>query len=164
MGITNLDGNPRPDMIVMAYDAPDGPNRFGYKVGLNLNQDGVAESWSPTGYIPVDGVGDVGLGAGMALVNLDGDSRPDMVLMAYDPTPNDRNTFRYRVGWNLDASGTAESWDPGFQTIPGVGRSAQGADLALFDLNSDGVMEMILMAYDNPSDGNTFRYKVVPAP
>src|SRR4051812_6972739 len=58
LAVTNLDGNPRPEMILMAYDAPAGPNNFRYKVGFNLNTGAVAASWGPM--IQVPGVGDLG--------------------------------------------------------------------------------------------------------
>ena len=96
--VTNLDQDPRPEMILMAYDAPQGANNFRYKVGWNLGMDGKTMQWSRM--TQIEGVGSVGDGAGLALADLDGNGYPEMVLMAYD-NPDGGNSFRYRIGWDL---------------------------------------------------------------
>ena len=218
MAVANLDSNRRPDLILMAYDSPSGPNNFRYKIGWNLNANGVAASWTdlapvpdlgwegqgaaavvgnfnggrpdsvfvaydnPTGpnvfrytigwdvntagvatswthVPPVPGPGWEGQGAGAALGNLDGDPRPDLVLMAYDD-PAGANNFRYTIGWNLDAAGIATDWTTGPQ-LPGVGWEGQGAGLAITCLDSDRRTDWIFMAYDAPAGPNGFRYQVV---
>lgn len=157
--ITSLDADPRPDMVLMAYDNPSRDNNFRYKVGFNLNATGQAASWSGT--VQVNGVGWEGAGAGAAFANLDNDPRPELVLMAYDNPARD-NTFRWRVGWNLNASGVANNWDAGFATVPGLGWEGQGAGLAIANFDGDPRPDWLLMAYDNPARDNTFRYVVLP--
>jgi len=152
----DLDGSGRPELILMAYDAPSGGNSFRYRVGRNLNGSGEATSWGP--WQPVEGVGNSGEGAGMDLAQIDADPRPEMVLMAYD-APSGPNSFRYRVGWNLGANGAASSWSSWIQ-VAGVGSRGDGAGLTLEDLNGNGRPEMILMAYDDPNGQNDFRYRV----
>lgn len=156
--VTNLDDDPRPDMILMAYDAPGGANNFRYKVGWNLNAAGVAARWD-AGFFMVDGVGWEGQGAGMAVASLDADPRPELLLMAYD-NPARANDFRWKVGWNLDASGRAQRWDPGFRVVPGLGWEGAGAGLAVGNLDSDPRPDLIFMAYDDPPQANNFRYVV----
>ena len=154
--LIDLDGNGRPELILMAYDNPAGPNSFRYKVGMNLNISGIAASWSST--IEVAGVGDEGQGAGVAFTNLDANPRPEIVLMAYD-NPAGPNSFRYKIGWNVNSSGVAASWSATIQ-VDGVGNEGQGADLDFVDLDANGRPEMILLAYDNPSGPNTYRYRI----
>jgi hypothetical protein len=156
--VTNLDADPRPDMILMAYDNPDRDNGFRYKVGRNLDQNGATSDWTP-GFIAVPGVGWEGQGAGAALTNLDADARPEMILVAYD-NPAYGNTFRYRVGWNLGTDGVAASWSPNWTGVAGVGWEGQGADVLVTNLDDDVRPDMIFMAYDNPNQGNNFRYRV----
>ena len=156
IAITNLDRDPRPDLIVMVYDNPSGPNNFRYKIGWNLSPGGAVTSWS--GITSVPGVGDEGQGAGIAIGNLDTDPRPEMLLMAYD-NPAGPNTFRVRVGWNVNNAGIAASWS-NFTTLSGVGNEGQGAGIRLINTDNDARPEMLLMAYDNPSGPNTFRYTV----
>ena len=218
IAVANLDSNPRPEIVLMAYDNPPGANTFRYKIGWNVNTAGVASSWSaltevpgvgfegqgagiavanldsnprpeivlmaydnPPGPTPsatrldgmsirpvwpqvgaalteVPGVGFEGQGAGIAVANLDSNPRPEIVLMAYDNPPG-ANTFRYKIGWNVNTAGVASSWSA-LTEVPGVGWEGQGADLSIYDINGDGKPDIILMAYDNPLGGNSFRYKI----
>lgn len=154
--LINLDGNARPELVLMAYDNPSGPNNFRYQIGWNLNTSGVATSWS--NFIMVAGVGNEGQGAGLTFTNLDSNPRPDMILMAYD-NPSGPNNFRYKIGWNVGTNGVAASWS-GFVMVPGVGNEGQGADVDVLDMDGNGRPEMILLAYDNPSGANEYRYRI----
>ena len=140
----------------MAYDAPAGANNFRYRVGMNLDANGNAASWG--NIVEVGGVGWEGQGAGITFTNLDNNPRPEMLLMAYD-NPSGPNTFRYRVGWNVDAAGNAASWAP-YITVPGVGNEGAGADLDVADLDQNGRPDLILLAYDDPSGPNGYRYRI----
>jgi Bacterial TSP3 repeat len=154
--LIDLNGNGRPELVLMAYDNPAGPNTFRYRIGWDLNQAGNATLWSNIFEVP--GVGNEGQGAGLAFTNLDSDPRPEMILMAYD-NPSGPNTFRYRIGWNLDQGGNATTWS-NFIEVAGVGNEGQGTDVELADLDGNGRPEMILMAYDNPSGPNSYRYRI----
>jgi hypothetical protein len=159
-----IDADPRLDMVLMAYDAPSGPNEFRYRIAWNLDRDGNPTTLSGMPGVPwstnivAPGVGDEGQGAGARLIDLDGNSRPELVLMAYD-NPSGPNSFRYRIGWNVSTSGIAVSWSDVIQ-IDGVGNEGQGAGLTFVNLDGDPRPELVLMAYDNPSGPNTFRYRV----
>lgn len=154
--LIDLDGNGRPELVIMAYNNPAGPNNFRYRIGWNLDTSGVAARWSTSTQVP--GVGDEGQGAGLAFTNLDGNVRPEMILLAYD-NPSGTNSFRYRIGWNVSATGVATSWSNLIE-VGGVGNKAQGADVDLIDLDANGRPEMILMAYDNSSGINSYRYRI----
>lgn len=159
--VTSLDTNPAADLLLMAYDNPPGPNSFRYRVGFNLTSPmGFIPNWS--GVIEAPGVGFDAEGAGAAIANLNGDSRPELVLMAYDnfiaPTPTP-NTFRYRVGFDLGANGAAQSWGP-VHEVPGVGDEAQGADVLITSLDADPRRDMILVGTVNFPQANEFRYRV----
>jgi hypothetical protein len=145
-------------MVLVAYDNPEGPNSFRYKIGWNLDETGRTAHWSSV--IPVPGLGSEGCGAGVTFANVDGNPRPEMILMAYDD-PGGPNTFRYRVGWNISESGEALMWSDG-ETIPGVGNEAQGADVFAFNFDQrNSLPELFLMAYDNPDGPNTFRIMII---
>lgn len=156
IALADLDGNGVPEMILMAYDDPNGPNSFRYRVGRNLSAAGQAASW--TGQVQVPGLGNEGDGAGLAVADLDGNGRPEMILMAYD-APEGANTFRFRVGRDLDANGVATSWS-GATQVAGVGDAGEGADIAIGDIDGDGRLDMVLLAYDAPAGANEFRYRV----
>jgi len=162
--IGNIDSNAAPEILIMVYDNPAGPNNFRYRIGWNVNRDGIPTTQSGvpntpwSGTIQVAGVGDEGQGAGARLIDVDGNGRPELVLMAYD-NPAGPNSFRYRIGWNLNTSGIATSWS-NYVQVAGVGDEGQGAGLAFTDLDANGRPEMILMAYDNPAGPNSFRYRI----
>ena len=151
--VTNLDGDPRPEMILMAYDAPGGDNSFRYRVGFNLDLNLVAAGWTPNPII-VPGVGDDAQGAGAAITNLDDDSRPEPILMAYD-APQGPNSFRYRVGFNLGPDGLAARWSTEFLTIAGVSDDADGADIVVTNLDDYIRPEILPVAYDAPPGRTT---------
>ncbi|HJU39753.1 MAG TPA: tyrosinase family protein [Tahibacter sp.] len=159
VAIGQIDTNPRPDMLFIAYDNPARDNTFRYRVGFNVDTGGNA-TWAPN-FVEVPGVGWEGQGLGAAIVNLDTNARPDLVLLAYD-NPQRDNSFRYRTGLNLNASGVAATWQPGFQTLAGMGWEGQGAGLAITCLDTDRRADWIVMAYDNPQRDNSFRYRVLP--
>src|SRR4029077_4686478 len=69
VALGQIDADPAPDLVIMAYDNPSGQNNFRYRIGWNLNRDGNPTTqngvpmtpWS--GDIQVDGVGWEGQGA-----------------------------------------------------------------------------------------------------
>jgi len=156
VAMANIDLNARPEMILLTYLDESHANRFAYIIGWNISDSGSAESWSEPHYI--DGVGWEGQGADLVLTNLDGNSGLDMIVMAYD-NPEESNNFRYKIGWNLDSNGDAASWSS-LISVPGVGWEGQGAGIAITNLDGNDLPELILMAYDNPAGYNSFRYKV----
>jgi hypothetical protein len=152
VAFADIDHNGVQDMVVMAYDNPAGANTFRYRVGWNLGVDGTTNNWSAS--VEIGGVGDEGQGAGVALGDINDNGTLDMVLMA-----TDGSSFRYRVGWDLAANGTSANWSNPV-TVPGMGSVAEGADVVLADINLDGTLDMVLMAYDAPGGANNFRYRI----
>ncbi len=156
LAVTDLDGDSRPEIVLMAYDNPAGANSFRYVVGFDMDASGFVASWGPRQQVL--GVGWEGAGAGLTIGNLDGDPRPDAIFMAYDD-PAGANTFRLRIAYNLNASGVPQSVG-GIIRVGGVGHSADGAGIALGDLDADQRPDLVLMAYDNSARANTFRVKI----
>ncbi len=152
-----LDNNPMPELILMAYNSPPGPNSFYYMVGRNLNAGGMPTTgWSAP--IVVPGLGWEGQGAAATVGRINSNPRPDLVFVAYD-NPAGGNNFRYTIGWDLNAAGVATSWTSVYG-IPGLGWEGQGAGAALFNLDTNPRPELVLMAYDHPAGGNNFRYTI----
>jgi hypothetical protein len=111
IAIANLDSNPRPEIVLMAYDNPSGGNTFRYKIGWNVATNGVASSW---GYVnEVSGVGHEGQGADLAIYDINGNGKPDIVLMAYD-NPAGANSFRFKIGWDFVSTMSHEDNDNQF--------------------------------------------------
>lgn len=154
--LVDLNGNGRPEMIVMVYDNPSGQNNLRYRIGWDINSRGETSNWSRSQI--VDGMGWEGQGLGIAAANIDADPRPDLAVAVYD-NPSGQNNFRYKIGWNLGAGGAVSSWS-GVTQVDGVGWEGQGAGIALTNLDADPRPEMLLMAYDNPAGPNNFRVKI----
>ena len=156
IAFVNLDSDPRPDMILMAYIDVSGTKYFRYKIGWNVSTSGVASTWSSV--YQVAAVSAEAQGAGVAFVNLDGDPHPEMVLMAYNDVSGTK-VFRYKIGWNVGTNGVAASWGSTIQ-VPGVGAGAYGAGIAFVNLDANPRPEIILMAYDNSTGSKNLRYKI----
>jgi hypothetical protein len=157
VAIAQLDNNPKPDMILMVYENPQGANFFGYKIGWNLNYRGEAAKWST--YIKVPGVGWEGSGAGAVITQLDNDERPEMIFMTNDNPPKDFHFIRYRIGWNLDTKGKAAKWSYYMETL-GVNNKGFGAGTAITQLDNNEKPEIIFMAYDLDEKQDSFRYRI----
>ena len=109
VALTQLDSDPRPEMVMMGIDHPGGKsNEFWYTIGWNLDTTGNASSWSSVKKVGAPGwearYGDI------AFSQLDADPRPDIVLMTIDPTSQYFDSYRYIVGWNVDGNGDPTSW------------------------------------------------------
>jgi hypothetical protein len=158
MTIGNLDENPRPEIILMAYvQYPEKPSTFNYKIGWNVDTNGVAASWSNNKQIP--GIGLEEQGMGVTLAQLDNNPRPEMIVMAN--YFHEWNPYRYRIGWNLDTRGETSCWDKDYIEVFGVGMHSAGADVAVAQLDDNPKPELIMMIYDYPeSSFNFFRYRV----
>jgi hypothetical protein len=154
----DINGNGILDMFVMANDNPAGPNFYKYKVLYDLNSTGVASSSSVIKSIPT-GLNEVA-GSGMAIADIDRNGIPDLVLMSYDD-PSGPNSFVYKIGWNLNSNGDPTSWSSNI-VVSGVSDLAQGAGLAIADIDNNGILDIVLMALNPPGAGLLLqpRYKV----
>jgi hypothetical protein len=151
----DLNGNGRPDMLLMSLDNPPGDNSFRYRIGWDVNARGIASSWST--YVQLSAQSWEGQGAGVTFTQLDTNPRPEVILVSID-NPTGANTFRYRIGWNMDTAGNAV-WSNAFN-LAGVGDESQGAGVASTQLDADPRPELVFMGIDNPTGANTFRYRI----
>jgi hypothetical protein len=118
MAVADLSGDGRPDLVVLAGSR--------YRVGRSLDAVGaIAGGWGAWFDIPgwrfrasVD--------AGIALADLDGDGRPELVVFAIAARA-DRNRAYHRIGRALDADGAVTGGWSGWRAIPDWGRRRTGA-------------------------------------
>lgn len=153
--VVQLDGG-APELIAMAFDAPEGLNSIRYRVGYGLDANGVPAHWGEQIQGPT--MGERGQGAGVAVANIGGSPRPDAVFLVQEPR-QDGNVFIYVVGFDLDEAGKPATWGD-LHAIEGPRGSIDGAGVDVADVNHDGRLDLIVMSHGGPSNGATFVVQV----
>ena len=123
---------------MLAVDGRGEQNTGRYRVGRSLDASGaVSGGWGEWRQIPgwrfrsnAD--------AAIALADLDGDGRPDLIVFAIEVRAG-ANRAHYRVGRSLDADGAVTGGWTGWTQIPDwFPAENQGGDIAVADLDGDG--------------------------
>ncbi|HEY2763907.1 MAG TPA: galactose oxidase-like domain-containing protein [Pseudonocardiaceae bacterium] len=157
IAVADLNGDGTPDLIVLAVDNPDGRNAGYVRVGSGLRADGSIGGWGPWQQIP-DWFSWENQGADIAVADINGDGHLELVVLMVD-NPAGQNGGFYRSA-TIDGTGTVSGWTP-WATVPDWKFwENQGAGLAIADLNSDGVPELLVLAVDNPQARNAGYYCV----
>jgi hypothetical protein len=125
IAMADLNGDGRPEVIVFQIDSPEGANQGYCRVGWSLDAAGqVTGGWSPWIAVP-DWFAWENQGAGIAIADLDGNGRPEMVVFQVD-SPAGLNAGYYRVGWNLDADGQVSGgWSEWMRPTGSPGRTRE---------------------------------------
>ncbi|WP_418839332.1 MAC/perforin domain-containing protein [Phocaeicola sp.] len=115
---------------------------------------------STTGTRQVSGLGHINQGAGVAIGDIDKNGRPDMILMGID-NPKGKNNFWYKVLCDIDENGYY-SKESSILSISAEGWENSGGDIALCDLNNNGILDMVLLCTDKPTTaGRAYRWYYV---
>lgn len=160
IALADINGNGVVDLVVLHIDNPGGENHGYYRIGWNLGASGApAGGWSNIKPIP-GWFGAEDQGAGLAIADINGNGRPDLVVFHID-NPGGENHGYYRIGWNLDTAGNVTGgWSPVI-AIPGwFGAEDQGGGIAVADLDGDGRPELVVFHLDNPGGENHGYYRV----
>ena len=157
--VADIDQNGRPELIVFMVDNPAGQNQGKFQIGADLDVNGnVTGNWS--GWIDVpDWFSWENQGAGVAVTDLDGDGKPDLLVFQIDNAVEQNQAF-YKVGQSLDINGTVAGWSP-WRGVPAwFSWENQGGGIATTRRN--GKAEMVVMMVDNPPGKNVGYYRVLP--
>ena len=115
---------------------------------------------STTGTRQVSGLGHINQGAGVAIGDIDKNGRRDKILMGID-NPKGKNNFWYKVLYDIDENGYY-SKESSILSISAEGWENSGGDIPLFDLNNNGLLDMVLLCTDKPTTaGRAYRWYYV---
>ncbi len=156
VAVADLTGDGRPDVVVLMVDNPVGQNSGQYRIGRSLGADGNVASWGP--WLPVpDWFGWENQGAGIALADLDGSGRLDLIVFVVDNPPQ-QNQGYYRIGRDLRPDGGVSGWTPWLPVPDWYGWENQGADIDVTEI--DGETTLVLLTVDNPPGQNTGQFRL----
>jgi galactose oxidase-like protein len=163
IAVADVDGDGRPDVVLLMVDAPPGPNAAYYRIGRALDGAGVITggytAWQP---VP-DWSSDENDAAGVAVADVDGDGTLDLVVFRLD-APDGPNQGWFRVGRSLDpASGTVTGGWTTWQQIPDWFPAANaGGDITVADVDGDGRLDLVVLMVDAPAGPNAAYYRSGP--
>lgn len=160
IAVGDVSGTGRQDLVVLMVDNPPGKNRGLYRVGKSLNADGILTAgWGPWIDIP-DWFSFENQGAGLALWDLNGNGRLDLVAFMID-APQGQNQAFYRIGRSLDDNGNITGgWGDWIQIPDWFPWENQHGAIAINDLDGDGRPELVVFMIDNPPEQNQAYYRI----
>ena len=157
--VTELNGNDTPELVVAWVDNPSGENSAGYRVCWDLASTGKFSSCGESKHIPGH-IGSSTNGAGLEIVDLNGNGQPEMIFGWID-NPTDVNKGFYRVGWDVDSNGDSSDWWTDPKEIEGAfGPGNAGLGLTVDDLDGNGQLDLAAAWVRSPKGANEWAYSV----
>ncbi|HEX2209153.1 MAG TPA: DUF3892 domain-containing protein, partial [Longimicrobium sp.] len=158
IAVGHVNPGDRPDLVLLYVNNPPGANELWYRVGWELDAEGNASSWSVPRRVPLRVAEEVAE-ADIALADLDGDGRPELVI-AYATRGAGWQRVFYRIGWRLNVSGEVEGgWSDSVE-VPGLKQAVHGVGVAVVDMNDDDRPDLVIFTLDAESGGSVGRYRI----
>jgi hypothetical protein len=159
IAVGDLNGNGRPDLVVVHIDNPDGTDSTHYRIGWDLTASGAATSWSGPYGFPAGFHGNRTQGADVALHDLNGNGRLEMVVGTVDDASGE-NIITYSVGWDLNTSGGISSYSGTHTKTGWVGSVTEDLGLDIADMDGNGKPDLVISWVDAPSGDDVHVYQV----
>jgi hypothetical protein len=159
IAVGDINGNGRPDLVVVHIDNPDGADSTHYRIGWDLTTSGAVTSWSGPYGFPAGFHGSRTQGADVALHDLNGNGRLEMVVGTVDDATGE-NTITYSVGWDLSTGGTISSYSGTHAKIGWVGSTTEDLGLDIADMDGNGRPDLVISWVDAPSGDDNHVYQV----
>jgi hypothetical protein len=159
VAVADVDGDGRPDVVVLMVDASEGSNALYYRIGFGLGDDGeLAGGWGPWIAVP-DWVAGANEAAGVGVADVDGDGRLDIIVFGVGALEG-VNAGYYRIGWGLDATGqVTNGWTP-WLPVPDWSISMNaGGDITVADVDGDGQLDLVVLIVDARKGANAGYYR-----
>ncbi len=159
VAVTDLNANGKLDVIVLMVNNAAQLNTATYRVGRDLDADGnVTGGWSAWHDVPWFSWENQG--AGIAVADLSGNHRPDLIVMTIDNPPM-QNRGIYRVGHDLDQDANVTGGWSDWVDMPGwFSWENQGGGVAVADTNGNGHLDIVVFGVDNPPQQNQAFYRI----
>ena len=146
------------DLFVFTIDNGPGANSGLYRVGRNIDAEGVVSAWTPWTDVP-DWFSTENAGCGVAVADLDGTGGRDLVVFHID-APVGQNQAFYRIAKKVNADGIPPGgWGRWLGVPSWFGWENQGGGIAIGVLA--GARKLFCLAIDNPPGQNAGLYEVL---
>jgi hypothetical protein len=160
VAVADLNNNGKQDVLVLQVDNPPGKNRGLYRVGRDVDANGVATGgWGPWLEVP-NWFSFENQGAGLAVADLDGSGQPDLIVFMVD-APNQKNRGVFQIGRNLDADGVVTVGWTGWQDVPDwFSWENDGGGIAVGDFTGTGQHDLVVFMIDAPPGPNRGLFRI----
>jgi hypothetical protein len=167
MTISDVNGNGRPDLIVYNIDHPEGGNQGWYRIGWDLDSNGLVKDnkWTDRISIPLDW-GNESSAAGIAVGDIRHIGKKDLIIFNID-NPDGANVGYYRIGWDLGSDGKVNGRWFGPVKIGNAedklmwfGDETQHGSITLSDINRSGRPDLLVFHVDHREEGNQGWYRI----
>ncbi|SBT40362.1 FG-GAP-like repeat-containing protein [Micromonospora auratinigra] len=158
--VVDMTGDHVPDLLVFAAGSLNGTPVARYLTGRGLNRRGrVAGGWTAARAVPDETATATGDGAGVAVADITGTRRPDLVVAR-----RSGGTVSYRVAFDLDPDGVPVDWSPPV-TLTGAADAgtARGCPVTVADLRADLVADRARMGDDFMAAAAAHQGRLAPA-
>lgn len=161
IAVADVNSDGHPDVVVFMVDDPPEQNGGYFRIGFGTDDQCSVGEWTAWTAVP-DWFSWSNEGAGIAVADVSGSGRSDLVVMMIDGVPDGANAGYYRIGWDLDAGGQVSGWSPWMQVPDWFPWVNEGADIAIADVDGDGRLDFLVLMVDAPPGPNQGYYRSGP--